>query len=521
MSQKNAEKTATSHRRHHKESGQNWKLWTIRLLAVVAIAVSSYLAVVTFNNSGPAGCGDAATSMGCDEVLGTRWSSWFSIPVSVFAVVNYLLLFYYSFQVTRHRSARTPFRLFGFTAGLAAVWFLFLQFFVLEKFCPYCIAVHICGLAISGLILACGSFSRSHFNESGFQWALKPLAYAFVAMLVLIGGQFAYAPPEMLVADLSDQHAEPANDDTGAGVGSEISRDSADSLGKGSETIQPGRVADLSPRDTGPIDQQQPPPGQSGESSDPSKTGTTAGNEMSSNASDSRQHVATPADANPQPVPSPVNANTGDAGNENRTETAPPVVAARRIERVGPGSVDVENSILIGDPDAEEIVVEMVDYTCPKCRKAHRQLERFKKVSAEPFATLLVLVPINADCNPHISKTHHKNVQACNYTKLAMLVWDLNRDAFPAFHQWMMQDETPPGIESAKSYVAKILPDANIDQLMSRPDLSDRIRTNTDLYFQTGTGKLPRFYINEHSIVGVPSNERQMFSALQNLLARQ
>jgi len=65
------------------------------------------------------------------------------------------------------------------------------------------------------------------------------------------------------------------------------------------------------------------------------------------------------------------------------------------------------------------------------------------------------------------------------------------------------------------------LPGKNWQQMVDRADLLEQIGKNTDIYFRTGKGVLPRLYVNENSIVGVPRDENQMFSALTDLLARQ
>ena len=87
----------------------------------------------------PAGCGGGP----CDEVLQSRWSRLFHIPVAAFGLAAYLL-FAISF-VRRLRWLRTP--ALGAIVG-GAIWFIFVQALLLENFCPWCMAAHAVALTL-------------------------------------------------------------------------------------------------------------------------------------------------------------------------------------------------------------------------------------------------------------------------------------------------------------------------------------------------------------------------------------
>jgi uncharacterized membrane protein len=87
--------------------------------------------------AGIAGCGGG----GCEEVLASRWSSIFGVPVTVFGAIIYLLV-----MLSIHRRLRmfaAP--ALGAIAG-SVVWFVFVQFVLLGKICPWCMAAHVAGL---------------------------------------------------------------------------------------------------------------------------------------------------------------------------------------------------------------------------------------------------------------------------------------------------------------------------------------------------------------------------------------
>jgi uncharacterized membrane protein/protein-disulfide isomerase len=132
-------------------------LWAVAALAAAAAGISGYLFWLSLTALAPAGCGP---SSGCEEVLTSRWSRWFGVPVSAPAVVTYLAIAGVAIGVTRTRASSRRTLLagallaLGLAAGGAAGWFTYLQFVRLGHLCPYCLGVHVCGLLVAALVIA-------------------------------------------------------------------------------------------------------------------------------------------------------------------------------------------------------------------------------------------------------------------------------------------------------------------------------------------------------------------------------
>src|SRR5436190_12538838 len=128
----------------------------IRLLLLIALGVSIYLAYVGFGGSAVGGCGPES---GCDKVLQSRWSQWFGIPVSLFSVLVYGALFAMTFRFGAKADAtaqRTAWRVIIPLVLLviaSILWFAGLQIFVIKQFCKFCMTVHGAGLLASILLL--------------------------------------------------------------------------------------------------------------------------------------------------------------------------------------------------------------------------------------------------------------------------------------------------------------------------------------------------------------------------------
>lgn len=90
------------------------------------------------------GCGAGS---GCENVLGSKWSQWFLIPVTAMSLALYAALLLLTFKPHRTLLAAIASSLAG-----AAVWFAIVQAFILRHFCPWCLSAHLIGLACAGLV---------------------------------------------------------------------------------------------------------------------------------------------------------------------------------------------------------------------------------------------------------------------------------------------------------------------------------------------------------------------------------
>lgn len=149
----------------------------VRILAVLGLLVSVWLTWLKLSGqiSSIAGCGAGS---GCSNVLGSRWSEWFLMPVSLLSSLLYLGLLGLTF-----RPRSTPLFIVATLLIGAAVWFMGLQALVMKSFCPWCLASHLLGLSC-GVAIFLGLEPR--VAKPGL-----PVATAAMILAILILGQIA------------------------------------------------------------------------------------------------------------------------------------------------------------------------------------------------------------------------------------------------------------------------------------------------------------------------------------------
>lgn len=158
--------------------------WTLDLglliLAFSGLVLNLILLGFRFPEAaGIAGCGGGS----CEEVLASRWSVIFGVPVAGFGVLVYLGVVVSLTLAGRRLSVP----LLGAVVG-AVFWFVFVQVALIGGFCPWCLAAHGVGIAVTVV----GLLREGRF--AGFGRALGGLAPWGFAAFLTIGLAQVYGP---------------------------------------------------------------------------------------------------------------------------------------------------------------------------------------------------------------------------------------------------------------------------------------------------------------------------------------
>ena len=130
------------------------------LLCAACLALAGWMLFHSLTGARMVGCGAGS---GCDSVMGSPWAYVLgSIPVSLPAAVSYLLIalciLFLGGETEEDRSLdRFLWPLMLILAGAlvgAALWFSYLQLFVLHAFCKYCTLLHLLGCVLAFWLLS-------------------------------------------------------------------------------------------------------------------------------------------------------------------------------------------------------------------------------------------------------------------------------------------------------------------------------------------------------------------------------
>ncbi|MEZ6064889.1 MAG: vitamin K epoxide reductase family protein [Planctomycetaceae bacterium] len=153
------------------ERPSRWLLFAA-LWAAAALGIALYLAIVAgLRGDAPLGCG---ADSGCGDVLASRWSKLFGVPVSLLAAGVYLLVIVAVSFVLRSGGRPAVDRAWWLLSAafgmipLSVLWFVGLQWLDVRAYCPWCLADHALGLlCVSSIWLAARSAGQRLLRGAG------------------------------------------------------------------------------------------------------------------------------------------------------------------------------------------------------------------------------------------------------------------------------------------------------------------------------------------------------------------
>lgn len=368
-------KSATANLPRSNAAIPNLAWWGMLLSSATALCTSCYLAWASLTSSPVAGCGSGSV-FDCSHVLHSRWSTIFSIPVSVPAIATHLLLLSMLLGKSIPKKWQ-PLRwgLVGFaclSASAAALWFIGLQVFWIEHICPYCMVAHTGALILGGLFLWTHPVSMKTLG-----WVAGS-AVGGVGALIL-SQSLSPAPQTHEMIEFSS----PNDGDMNSGEPMLF------------EAPAPQPQASLLP-----------------------------------NAINNSFAVAASCVALLTETSMLFNFELTADPDEPKPRAA---VILNSIK------LETNGWPLLGKPDAELVFVELFDYTCEHCQRTHKAIEGARQKFGDRLAIIALPVPLDAKCNPNIKTSDPKHADACDLAKLAVAVWYVERDKFAEFHHFLFE----------------------------------------------------------------------------------
>ena len=526
------------------------------VLAATAAVVSTYLLWLTMHSDGAVlGCDNAAFD--CDLVLGSRWSVWLGLPVSALGLCTYLIVIVATLVAAMTHSTRTRRAAWvvlsaaAVAASGAALWFIGLQAFDLESYCPYCLAVHSCGLTLTiALVLKTVLGTRvptestnaaavllgqdrqrvevpTRPSDAGSGLTVPGIALGVCGVSVLVAGQILL-PPSIEVQEFAE--AVPTADVLEE---PKTKSESTDPIGRSTSlpsTATESEQADLGERTTDLISPDQSPASQPLQESPPvpateqeteapvTSSSVAAGHETVGKKKTQEQLDAELDELFGPASPPPLETETDEAAVLQRS----PDLNRRTVRLLrGRLRLDLDEQIILGSPDAPYLIAEMFDYACHHCRRLHGHVKKAQQRYGDQLAIVLLPVPFNAECNRFVTRTAKGNRASCEYVRLADAVWRTRPDEFPEFHDWMFTGSHPPDVIEARRRAKRLVGADILSEALTDPTYEQRRKARVDAYGICGQGKIPKLVVGNKVASGGVLYAVDLFDLLEDNLGIQ
>jgi len=206
--------------RQETEIRRSERRWVAQLLLIGATVVAIYLANVSISGRALPGCGPEGR---CHETLSSEWGYWLNIPVSLPASATYLVLLALTFALRRKQQPVARGRLWLGVLALssfilaAAVWFVGLQLFVIERWCKLCVVTHLMGAGAAGILIhSVPTTTRERRSRepllSTKEFRRRAVWSAALGWSALIAGQLAVGAPAPRESSIAPTSSEPHRD---------------------------------------------------------------------------------------------------------------------------------------------------------------------------------------------------------------------------------------------------------------------------------------------------------------------
>lgn len=445
--------------------------WIVVVLALVATADAAYLTWTAFSHGIVAGC-DGMGHGGCDEVLMSRWSRVVGVPVALGGLVCYGTILVMALAAgTRgfndNRILGTILAAAALVAALSGLWFSGLQMFVLGAFCYYCLAIHACGLVMAGLVLWSAlrapqqgtTASQTYASISGMRTTSSSTHASLTAIpgARRSGGARPSERPFVGVA-------------AGVATGLVAAMIAIQWLfpTRTFETSQPNLAATIDM--TAAADSSDSTPG-----------------ELSP---DAEAHVVNrptdePAgdDEHTSILDAPAETTDEETASADDVADGAPKLSREVTFLDGKVKLDMYQEAVLGSPDAEFVVIEMMDYTCPHCRKMHAHIREAMERYGDQLAVVILPVPLELGCNKLVAATDPLHRGACKIAKTSLAVADVDPGKFIDFHNFLLaNEENPPTASQAVTRAFRLVDRKELVKRGGSKEIDDRIQKNIQLY---------------------------------------
>lgn len=429
--------------------------WTVRVLATIALGLSTFLWWTSATSETAIGCDWSAFD--CDAALASPWAKWLGVPVAAGGTLCYLAALAGSVLAGRSGAAgSTGWRLLELASPLATgagLWFTFVQASRLDSLCLWCLLTHACGMAMAIAVVL--------WRRQASDGEATPLAPGLAA----VGVASNSGPPSPGIPTI-------------AGLIGLVALVVGQTLGA------PATVVEYEPEITTDIafdDAEQAP-------EDP--------------ATESMQ-VETPVMVSTaKPVTKPAEPK---AAKRQRN-------GSRHLKLLkGRLTIDAYDHAVLGSPEAPHLVVELMDYACPHCREFHEILHEAINLYDGQVGVVILPVPGENLCNKYITKARPKSIGACYAAKLSIAVSRLEPDGFDRFHSWMLEAESIPSRTSALLRAQRVADNSELSAELRDPDglIAARIRQYVELagaLQKQGRFGLPTQILGDKVVVGPPDS---------------
>jgi len=173
---------------------------------------------------------------------------------------------------------------------------------------------------------------------------------------------------------------------------------------------------------------------------------------------------------------------------------------------------------LLGSMDADQVILELFDYTCKHCRELHGGIHTLLEEHPESVAVAMFPLPLDRGCNPYIQQTPIAHLNACVYAKVSLAVRLSAPEKFPNFHEWLMTGARAPSTRDAKARARQLVGAEAFDTAYRSDKVKEWIQDSITVARAARTHGLPVVVTETQVLTFRDTSPKAFFAQIKELL---
>lgn len=169
---------------------------------------------------------------------------------------------------------------------------------------------------------------------------------------------------------------------------------------------------------------------------------------------------------------------------------------------------------ILGSRNAARAIAVMFDVTCEECRHLYRLLQQTVVQHPRDLAFVMLPVPMHPACNPTARGKLSEDVNACEFAKLYLAMWQTAPKAFPEFDRWLMAARRPPAFTDARNKAQRAAVSTTFSFALLDSRIQSRVNHAVDMYRMLRVDILPQILMSDRMIVGRMDSLKELHAVI-------
>ncbi|MBI1374378.1 MAG: thioredoxin domain-containing protein [Phycisphaera sp.] len=173
-----------------------------------------------------------------------------------------------------------------------------------------------------------------------------------------------------------------------------------------------------------------------------------------------------------------------------------------------------------GLANAPHMIVEALDYSCPRCRRLYGMLHYAQLKLGPDYAITVLTFPISSECNPLYESTEPMHSNACQLARLAHAVWLADPNRFEELHAFLFVNQPEMTIEKARAFAVTLVGEASLDRALKEVDERGLIKRDVDRAAEMGVRSLPGIFAGNVRFRALPEDPDVLADLIRDAFER-